>query len=250
VRGFPPRARLSFSLTASANLLLPLCVLPDEGGGTAATVASEVYMLGGLLYELLTAGHVPLHWLLGNVELLLARLQSTVPVPVPGVPGPGAAGLKGKSVLEAHVIDGVAIPWSVRLHASLPGSVARLAEAKGLLEGCLETDPSARLTLDALSRALEGLVAGEAAEARAAGVDAGNESPRLRGVGAERPLSGSAHSEPPAPEVIYTSLQVRCRIVCSGERSTLSKYRSVVRPCVCSLGRGLIDGARALRGGD
>ncbi len=71
-------------------------------------------MLGGLLYELLTAGHVPLHWLLGNVELLLARLRSAVPVPIPGVPGPGAAGLKGQSVLEAHVIDGVAIPWSVR----------------------------------------------------------------------------------------------------------------------------------------
>ncbi len=190
-------------------------------------------MLGGLLYELLTAGHVPFHWLLGNVELLCARLFSARPVPVPGVLGPGAAGLKGKSVLEAHVIDGVAIPWSVRLHASLPGSVARLAEAKGLLEGCLKTDPSARLALDALSRALERLVAGEAAEARVVGVYPGTESPRLRGLGAERPVSGSAHSELTAPELVYTSLQVRCHVVCTGERITLpSIVRLRVLVCV------------------
>lgn len=136
-------------------------------------------MLGGLLYELLTAGHVPYHWLLGNTELLRARLVSAAPVPILGAPGPGAAGLKGKNVLEAAVIDGVAVPWKVRIGAS-PASTTRLDETKALVEACLRQDPAARPKLDALSSSLEHLCAGEPLTTEPSGGAPSDPAPRPR----------------------------------------------------------------------
>jgi hypothetical protein len=108
-------------------------------------------MLGGLLYELLTAGHLPYEWALDNVSLLRARLVTDGHVPLAGVAGPGAVGLLGKSVVEAAVIDGVRIPWTVRE----PGQL--LAEAQALITLCCAQDPSARITVAALAQALEAM---------------------------------------------------------------------------------------------
>ncbi len=92
-------------------------------------------MVGGLTYELLTAGTPPFHWLLGNTQLLAQRLISSDPVDIPGteytVPG-----LLHKNVLEAAVVDRKPIPWCVQGDAT-PGSAGRLAEVKGLMASCL-----------------------------------------------------------------------------------------------------------------
>jgi hypothetical protein len=125
-------------------------------------------MLGGLLYELLTAGHVPFHFLLDNVPLLLARRKSAGPVRVTGVRGVGAEGLRGKTMVEAAAIDGVSIPWTVQPN-TLPGSAGRLEEAKVLIDRCCKDVPSERLTLDELSGLLQDLQSREAAEEMAYG---------------------------------------------------------------------------------
>jgi hypothetical protein len=110
-------------------------------------------MLGGLLYELLTAGHPPYHWLLGNVELLLARLRSSVPVRVPGI-SVGASGLWGKGVVAAAREDGEPVPWWVRVG---PHAASMLKEAQDLVSVCCAADPEARITMRGLADALESL---------------------------------------------------------------------------------------------
>ncbi len=136
-------------IAATAGVFVLRCLgTPD---GTLATVPSEVYLLGGLLYELLTAGHEPYHWLLDDADLFLARLRSAALVPIPGAPGHGLPGLQGKNTLEAAVIDGVPVPWTVEADYRGPGESADLLEeAKGLVEACLQQDPAARPTLDRL----------------------------------------------------------------------------------------------------
>ncbi len=133
----------------NAGVFVTRCLGTSDG--TLATVPSEVYMLGGLLYELLTAGHEPYHWLLDDADLFLARLRSAAVVPIPGAPGHGFPGLQGRNTLAAAAIDGVPVPWTVAAGSPGPGESADLLEeAKGLVEACLQQDPAARPTLDRL----------------------------------------------------------------------------------------------------
>jgi serine/threonine protein kinase len=81
-------------------------VCADTSGGRLATFPSDVYMLGGLLYELLTCGLRPFHWLLENPALLERRRRSSGRVPVPGAPGVYIEGLLGRGVLEVAAGDG------------------------------------------------------------------------------------------------------------------------------------------------
>jgi serine/threonine protein kinase len=135
--------------------------------GTTVTFATDVYIFGGLLHEMLTAGVVPFFWLSDAVSfpLLRRRRQSATPVEVPA---PGGAvtvwpGLRGKSTLEAAALDRVPIPWAVDVSAS-PGSAGRLEETKVLMSQCLLSDPVARIKLSVLGRQLGDLLAREVAE--------------------------------------------------------------------------------------
>ncbi len=114
-----------------------------EAGGRVVTPKSDVYMLGGLVHELLTSGEAPFHWLAGNPQLLLQRLSTDDPVEIPGA---GAVpGLLHTNVLRAATLGGVQIPWRIRSRS--PACLQRLKE---VMSQCLEREAHARPTLAAL----------------------------------------------------------------------------------------------------
>lgn len=131
--------------------------------GTVATAKSDVYMLGGLAYELLTAGTPPFHWLIEIPHLLALRRASMAPVAIPGAPGMTIPGLFGKNVLEVAAADRQSVPWCVR-GGNGAGSAGRLDALKGLVGRCLDAEPSARPKVAALRRELEQLRLAEVQE--------------------------------------------------------------------------------------
>jgi hypothetical protein len=132
------------------------------------TAASDVYMVGGLAYELLTAGTPPFHWLLRNTQLLAQRLISAEPVEIPGTEY-SVPGLLHTNVLEAaENVDHKPIPWCVQADAT-PGTAGRLAEVKCLMASCLALSPNDRPKLPSLHERVTALQAAEVAEARALG---------------------------------------------------------------------------------
>jgi serine/threonine protein kinase len=124
--------------------------------GTRASIPSDVYMAGGLLFELLTAGERPFFWLIVNPSLLSVRRATgcDVGVPVPGAPGVAVPGLYGKHVLQVAGDDGESIPWRVR-RGTMASQVARLEVVKKLMEDCLAEDPAARPDTHSLQEKLQ-----------------------------------------------------------------------------------------------
>jgi serine/threonine protein kinase len=131
------------------------------------TTASDVYMVGGFTYELLTAGTPPFHWLLSNPTLLVQRLSSAEPVEIPDT-DVTLPGLLHKNVLEAAELSRKPIPWCVQADAT-PGSAGRLEEVKDIMASCLALNPEDRPELPDLHRSVTALQAAEVAETRATG---------------------------------------------------------------------------------
>jgi hypothetical protein len=140
--------------------LHPVCCSYCAELAGAVSKASDVYMLGGLFYEILTVGKVPFHWLPPLYPTASLYQRRTSADAVPDSSGQLRPGLLDKNVLEAAVIDGVEVPWSVQQAAS-PGSASRLVEAKSLVERCCQRDPFARPSTKSLSDTLRSLLEGE-----------------------------------------------------------------------------------------
>jgi hypothetical protein len=132
-----------------------------------AKTTSDVYMVGGLAYELLTAGVAPFNWLSGDAQILIARRAVAGPVRVPGIPFP-LPGMLGKSVLEAAEVDGESVPWCERAHWT-PGSGGHLEELKVVVGECLAKEPGDRPKLPALLTVLRSLLGREEGEEVAVG---------------------------------------------------------------------------------
>jgi serine/threonine protein kinase len=142
-------------------------VIAGTRDNTTVTFASDVYIFGGLLFEMLTGGATPFHWQASRVmfTLLRQRRQSSIPIEVPTPDGRVSSwpGLLNKSTLEAAAIDNVPIPWCVNTSAC-PGSPGRLEAVKDLMAQCLLADPTLRIRLPTLAKQLEDLLVAEAAE--------------------------------------------------------------------------------------
>ncbi len=139
----------------------------SEARGRVVSTASDVYMVGGFAFELLTAGTPPFHWLARNAQLLFERLTSADPVEIPGT-DMEVPGLLHKNVLEAADLDRKPIPWCVQADAT-PGSGNRLEELRSLMRSCWALNPEDRPKLPDLHRSVTALHVAEATEVRATG---------------------------------------------------------------------------------
>ena len=155
--------------------------------GTVASYATDVYMVGGFLYELLTGGTRPF----AGVVKLAERRASRDPVQLE--PGLMAPGLYGVSVLELAAANGTRLPLCVRGVEGEAGA-ARLQACLDVLRDCVAMEPGARPSAATLESRLRALHDALVAEARAAGSDDGR--------GPATPLGGSRS---PSPEAGYVA---------------------------------------------
>ena len=127
------------SLAASIPWLAPEVLAGLLSGAVIATPASDVYMFGGLMFEVLTGGRQPFYWL--PADSLFVRRTTPVGAKV-AVPGVGKLqGLQGVSSVDAAARDGIDVRWSIQVDASsLPDSADRLALLKELMAQCLNGD--------------------------------------------------------------------------------------------------------------
>ncbi len=102
----------------------------DEAGRQIASVQTDVYMLGGLMFEVLTAGrHAPFFWM-PSERLMVLRAMTSL------------------SALDAAAAAGVSIPWAIVRGDDWTGAVDGVERLKGLMTRCLHAEPSRRPSID------------------------------------------------------------------------------------------------------
>jgi uncharacterized membrane protein YgcG len=108
--------------------MAPEVIDRDAHDGRVASTHSDVYMLGGLMFEVLTGGRSPYFWIHEDTRLgaMLACRRAPPHVVVALGGGVSHAGLRGLSTLAAAARDGVAVPWHV---SDDSGAVVVLAAA-------------------------------------------------------------------------------------------------------------------------
>jgi hypothetical protein len=102
----------------------------DDAGRQIASVATDVYMLGGLMFEVLTAGrHAPFFWM-STERLIMLRGSSPM------------------NALDVAMAAGVSIPWAIVPGDDWSGAVDGVERLKALMSRCLHADPSRRPSMD------------------------------------------------------------------------------------------------------
>ncbi len=102
----------------------------DDAGRQVASVATDMYMLGGLMFEVLTAGrHAPFFWL-PTERVMVVRETTSI------------------NTLDAAMAGGVPIPWAVVSGDDWAGAVDGVERLKALMARCLHVEPSRRPSMD------------------------------------------------------------------------------------------------------
>jgi hypothetical protein len=102
----------------------------DDAGRQIASVATDVYMLGGLMFEVLTAGrHAPFFWL-PTERVMVVRATTSI------------------NTIDSATVAGVSIPWAVVSGDDWTGAVDGVERLKALMARCLHVEPSRRPSMD------------------------------------------------------------------------------------------------------
>ena len=137
----------------------PEVLAGNQTDGVTTTPASDVYMLGGLMFEVLTCGERPYYWM-RDVNLLSQRRAHAArelfrPDGTPGL----FAGLLGLSVVDAAAVDEIDVPWRIRdggASGRIYGTVGCMGRLKALMTRCLDSNAHERPKLeDVLGNLLE-----------------------------------------------------------------------------------------------
>ena len=122
--------------------------------GVTVTPAGDVYMLGGLIFEVLTCGLTPYHWL--NCALMVQRRRvATGKLFRPPGTLSDVAGLGDASVLNAATMDGVEIQWRTGGGSVYDTGIGLLVD---LMERCWASDASHRPRLSDVQARLQSML--------------------------------------------------------------------------------------------
>jgi hypothetical protein len=123
-------ARMTYTTIGPVAWRAPETFHVDDKKRQIASVATDVYMLGGLMFEVLTAGrHAPFFWM-SSESLTILRGSSTI------------------NTLDSAMAAGVSIPWAVVRGDDWAGAVDGVERLKALMARCLHADPSRRPSMD------------------------------------------------------------------------------------------------------
>jgi predicted Ser/Thr protein kinase len=123
----------------------------DSNGRQTVSRQTDVYMLGGLMIEILTAGRcAPFFWL-SSERLVVQRCTSTV------------------NALDAAEAAGTAYPFTLVVGSDWTGVPDVLQQLKALTARCLHADPLQRPSLDDVIDTVAGIVSGKVWRAADAG---------------------------------------------------------------------------------
>ncbi len=166
----------------------------DGAGRQVVSVQTDVYMLGGLMFEVLTAGrHAPFFWMPAE-RLIMLRGSSLM------------------NTLDVAVAAGVSIPWGIVRGGGWAGAVDGVERLKALMARCLHAEPSRRPSIDDFLAELDAIRDPSLAPVRdcgyggdtAAAADSGYGSAAL----AAAPRAAPSTSAKPAPSAAIPPLAV------------------------------------------
>ncbi len=121
----------------------------DDAGQQIASVATDVYMLGGLMFEVLTAGQrAPFFWLPRGAEpRTMFRARTSI------------------NTLDAAAAAGEPIPWAIVTGDDWTGAFDGVERLTALMARCLHAEPSRRPSMDDFLAELDAICTGDPAPA-------------------------------------------------------------------------------------
>ena len=137
----------------------PEVLMRSPTDGVPASPASDVYMFGGLMFEVLTCGRTPYYWL-SDTRLVVQRrnVPDGTSFRPEGLPThTRMSGLGGLSICGAAAVDRIDVDWRVGGESTLDSELRR--ELIALMEHCLEVDGKKRPKLTEVEDRLQAMVA-------------------------------------------------------------------------------------------